>query len=292
MGGVGATELPRIGTFHMGVLDDIKNKLGFAGDQRDDQYDDGYYDEAGYDDDFGDGGGYGQDYDDSYGDYGSSSRRSGYSSTHNEGSGPRLVSIDDVRARTQIPESLNRDPLPARQPSSVQSAYAPTSAPRSFQSGTFRKVERASDYMRSTDTSDIAPQHTRSSGYDAALDSTSSFTSSSASVSGPPARSYDPYDAYSGAGVTSHNPSRSLTVLKPISYAEVEKIAKSLKAGDVVVLGLVNTQDHLAKRILDFAFGVSSALDASVECIADKVFVVNRGRALSEEEMREVRMKV
>ena len=45
-------------------------------------------------------------------------------------------------------------------------------------------------------------------------------------------------------------------------------MAKILKAGDVVVLALRNTPDQLAKRILDFSFGVSSALDARVEAVA------------------------
>lgn len=64
----------------------------------------------------------------------------------------------------------------------------------------------------------------------------------------------------------------------------MERVAKQLKAGDAVVLALRNTPDNLAKRILDFSFGVASALDARVECIADKVFAVTRGPHLSEVE--------
>ena len=78
-------------------------------------------------------------------------------------------------------------------------------------------------------------------------------------------------------------------MLKPSSYGEVERVAKIVKAGDVVVLSLRNTPDHLAKRILDISFGVSSALDASVECIADKVFVILRGNALSADELTALR---
>lgn len=78
-------------------------------------------------------------------------------------------------------------------------------------------------------------------------------------------------------------------MLKPASYAEVERIAKALKAGDVVVLALRNTPDNLSKRILDFSFGVSSALDASVDCVADKVFVISRGAALTDAERMSLR---
>ena len=96
--------------------------------------------------------------------------------------------------------------------------------------------------------------------------------------------SFDPYEAYAGSGTPAHNPSRAISVLKPASYGEVERVAKILKAGDVVVLALRNTPDQLAKRILDFSFGVSSALDARVEAVADKVFAITRGAALTEAE--------
>ena len=86
-----------------------------------------------------------------------------------------------------------------------------------------------------------------------------------------------------------HSPTRALTVLKPASYGEVERIAKALKAGDAVVLALRNTPDNLSKRILDFSFGVSSALDASVDCVADKVFVISRGAPLTDAERMSLR---
>ena len=49
-------------------------------------------------------------------------------------------------------------------------------------------------------------------------------------------------------------------------------------------LNCAATPDALAKRILDFSFGVSSALDARVEAVADKVFAITRGAALTEAE--------
>jgi cell division inhibitor SepF len=73
-------------------------------------------------------------------------------------------------------------------------------------------------------------------------------------------------------------------VILPASYGDVESVAHALKAGDVVVLGLKQTPGDLAKRVLDFSFGVASALDASVDCVADKVFVVCRGNGLSDGE--------
>lgn len=284
--------LPKIGKSDRGVLDGIKSRLGFSGSQAVDDYDEGYYEdsEMGYEDygaDYGPNG-YSEEYqDDSYGRYApASTGNSSYEDSRNGQSGPRLVSIDDVRARTQVPDSLNRNPLPERRTAPAQNASK--QGYRSSYNRPSRTIEHAADYMLSTDIDTNPIEHQpRSTGYDSLFSSTStssSASSSNASGAQGAARSYDPYETYAGSGPTSHNPSRSLSVLKPASYDEVERIAKIVKAGDVVVLSLKNTPENLVKRILDFSFGVSSALDASVECIADKVFVIIRGRELNEEE--------
>ena len=96
--------------------------------------------------------------------------------------------------------------------------------------------------------------------------------------------SYDPQSAYAQAQGARYVAKRSCTVLKPASYGEVERIARALKGGDAVILALRNTPDSLSKRILDFSFGVSSALDAGVECIGDKVFAITKGDALTDAE--------
>ncbi len=292
------------------MLDGIKNKLGFAKDDDYDEYYDNYDD---YSDDYDDSAaqdGGDADQDDSYSSYapvttrtaGTNRQRrtsyraaaaSSFDAQRGAESHPRLVSMDDVRASTQVPDRLNRDPLPPR---------------RSYSSGfaTRNVVGHANDYARSGSESDLgygAPAEdvpaasdstsaSRSPGLDS-LFSESSVPAKPASAVGvgvrPAAssgssRSYDPYDAYEGAGASAHKPTRELRVLTPVSYGEVEEVARCLKAGDAVVLSLRNTQNQLAKRILDFAFGVASALDGSVDCAADKVFVITRGKGLSEQE--------
>lgn len=278
-------ELPKIGSGG-GVFDGIKSKLGFASnDSYDDDYDESYYDDANYDDYEDD---YEEGYDSGYAESDSYSRTT--TAGRSAGGSPRLVSIDDVRSRTQIPDSLNRDPLPERRVSSAQSGSSYSSG-SGYRSSYSRKVEHAADYMLSTDSSD-APAQTvasRSSGYDSLFSSTTPEQTARTTTSSTGSRAYDPYEAYAGSGISSHNPSRALSVLKPMSYGEVERIAKTIKAGDVVILSLRNTPDQLSKRILDFSFGVSSALDASVECISDKVFAIASGRSLSEEEKTSLR---
>lgn len=313
-----------------GMLDGIKSKLGFADQGAAADYGDEYYDDYGdeYGSDYGDGpygdlGDYGDSYDNgaagAYQPYAPVSTRParGARPSRTEASSPKLVSIDDVRARTQVPESLTRDPLPPRRVSSagssastlssssyrsdrtmVDSSY-PAPAPSSPAATAAAREQR----LRSEGLSSLFTPTTPAAGTEAApLGSAGSPTAGadgfgaggagSATVATATANpsafqaagSFDPYEAYSGGGGAAHVPSRSLSVLKPASYGEAERVAKILKAGDAVVLSLRNTPDQLAKRILDFSFGVSSALDASVECIADKVFALTRGAALSDAE--------
>ena len=77
---------------------------------------------------------------------------------------------------------------------------------------------------------------------------------------------------------------RVMTVIKPESYDEAERIVKILKAGDVAVLSLRNTDPDLGKRILDFSFGVACALDARVEYVSAQVYALSRGVGLTDGE--------
>lgn len=302
-------ELPKIKKSEHGMLDGIKSKLGFADANK--GYDD--YDERfdEYGDDFGDYGDYGEygaDYapaDDYSADDAPGSRydpyapvttrpaRAAHARSSARGAGvtpPKLVSIDDVRAHTQVPESLTRDPLPPRRVTSpgslrertmVDAAMpAPANTPNARASAASARERSESLNSLFTSTTDTAGSSSTTTA--TAFAGTSTSGSSSAS-------SFDPFDTFTGAGAAKHEPSRSLTVLKPASYGEVERVAKALKAGDAVVLALRNTPDNLAKRILDFSFGVSSALDASVDCVADKVFVITRGAGLTEVERMNLR---
>ncbi|MEF9925934.1 MAG: cell division protein SepF, partial [Raoultibacter sp.] len=132
--------------------------------------------------------------------------------------------------------------------------------------------------------------HARSAGYESLFGQSAPAEASAPSAgSAATTASFDPYQAYEGSGVPVYNPQRSLRVIKPVSYDEVQDVAKTLKAGDVVVLQLHNTPSQLSKRILDFAFGVSSALEASVDCVADKVFVITRGKEISPDERTKLR---
>lgn len=320
-------ELPKLKS-EKGVFDGLKSKLGFADGNGRGGAQDAYYDEYAddYGDEYGDGydefAEYGPDYDATYTgtrydapdavttraprtssrtSRTSASRSSSTSSSSSQDKGfPRLVSIDDVRAHTRVPESLNRDPLPARHVTSASStttrrrgertvvdATAPAPASPAYVAATAaaREAEKSrSEGLESLFSSTATAAAEASQGAHAAPSASSASSSQSHG-------SYDPYEAYSGTGSAAHNPSRSLSVLMPSAYGDVERVAKVLKAGDAVVLSLRQTPDDLSKRVLDFSFGVASALDARVECIADKVFALTRETSLTDAERTALRSK-
>ncbi len=144
----------------------------------------------------------------------------------------------------------------------------------------------ASDASTSS-TSSTATSVTSATGTASAASTTDTTSTVDAAntVSATKATSgFDPYEAYSGVGRPAHSPTRSLSVLMPTEYGDVERVAKILKAGDVVLLSLKEAPDGLSKRVLDFSFGVASALDARVECVADKVFAITRDTSLTDAE--------
>lgn len=265
----------------MAFLDDIKDRLGFGKtDDDDDAEDYGEFDEELYGQDFDP---YAEDFDEHGSDAGSEGGYSAFApiTTRESGSGrrsrstsegrsrsshPALVSIDDVRNSTRVPESLNRDPLPPRRNDTGRES-----------------VGHANNYIISG-----APdkEETPAPGSTGAIPKPASQVGMGTHPAGG---SYDPYQAYEAGYSSSHRPTRSISVISPTAYGEVENVARMLRAGDAVVLSLRNTPNQLSKRILDFSFGVASALDATVDCIADKVFAITRISNLTEDELARLR---
>jgi len=271
------------------MFNGLKSRLGFS--REEDSYQDDYDDFEEYDDFDQDGynaadnreyAGYGSDYKGgdtatSTGGYQPattrSSRSSGYTSRSSRfgrpDSTPELVTIDDVKARTPLPDTYGRD------------SYDSTTGTRSTYRASGRELidntgpaESSPAYNAAMSNRANRANQTRSEGLDSLFEPTSGSAS------------YDPYEAYSGATTASYKTQRGLTVVRPTSYNDVERVSRALKAGDVVVLAMRATPDDLSKRVLDFSFGVASALDASVECPAAKVFAIARGNGLTESEKR------
>jgi cell division inhibitor SepF len=94
---------------------------------------------------------------------------------------------------------------------------------------------------------------------------------------------------------------RSTTVLKPVgtrgngdvrvhlvvpkSFNDAQQIADKFKDGIPVILNLQGSETDLAKRLIDFASGLTYALDGGMQRIADKVFMLTpRNVEISAEE--------
>lgn len=271
----------------MAFLDSIKDRLGF-GEAEEEEFDEELYGEDfdSYTDNYNEHESYDEDdYKDDASEHSSfvpastreGSRRERSGSSRARRGAPNLVSIEDVRNSTRIPDSLNRDPLPPRRTSSFGR----------------NSVGHASDFALSGSESSSGygrPDGSRSGSYYGTEGNTATKPVSDTGAATQPASSgYDPYRVYEAGSATSHRPTRSVSVISPVAYSEVENVARMLRAGDAVVLSLRNTPSQLSKRILDFSFGVASALDATVDCVSDKVFAITRVYGLDNDEMTRLR---
>jgi cell division inhibitor SepF len=71
----------------------------------------------------------------------------------------------------------------------------------------------------------------------------------------------------------------------PKSFNDAQQVADRFKDEIPVVLNLQGTENDLAKRLIDFASGLTYALDGGMQRIADKVFMLTpRNVQLSAEE--------
>jgi cell division inhibitor SepF len=71
----------------------------------------------------------------------------------------------------------------------------------------------------------------------------------------------------------------------PKSFNDAQQVADRFKDGVPVILNLQNSEAELSKRLIDFASGLTYALDGGMQRIADKVFMLTpRNVEISAEE--------
>jgi cell division inhibitor SepF len=71
----------------------------------------------------------------------------------------------------------------------------------------------------------------------------------------------------SGAGLRVH-------LVLPRSFNDAQQIADKFKEAIPVILNLQSSDQELSKRLIDFASGLTYALDGGMQRIADKVFLL------------------
>lgn len=69
-------------------------------------------------------------------------------------------------------------------------------------------------------------------------------------------------------------PQVKIHTVEPRTYAEAQAIADKFKAGQPVILNLSVTDPDLAKRLIDFASGLTYGLDGGVQKVSDRVFML------------------
>ena len=63
-------------------------------------------------------------------------------------------------------------------------------------------------------------------------------------------------------------------IVEPKSFTEVQAIADKFKKGTPVIMNMSLTSPDLAKRLLDFASGLTYGLDGGLQKVSDKVFML------------------
>lgn len=311
-------DFPRPSKSPSDLIGGLKDRFGFGGGQagRDgyDQYADEPYDDYEQYAPAYEAGGAVEPYDpDTYGDpydrleYTSrptSGRASSSRSSASRALSPQLVDAHDIRATTSVYG------VSAVAADAGASSFEPASSRRGSETQPIASAE-GFDVPRSTYHDFVSPYQGRSertSSSSAGLDSLFEPTTVSAGTSGTPAASsgaassaqagassfVQPVSsaAGTGTGVFDHASVRSISVVRPLSYNDVSTIAASVRAGAIVVLHLRSVDEALMKRVLDFSFGVASALDAKVDHVSDRVFTIVRGQALTDEERTRVYQEV
>lgn len=278
-------DFPRPSMSASELFGDLKDKLGFGGgrsDRRDDYYDDPYYDD--YADPEPAQGSYDSGYDpDTYGDpydrleY--TTRSTGSSrpvgSRSSRFSSAQLVSSGDIRATTS---AYGVSDVAAKPTMELPSVSHRTEAE---EKESVSKIAEDFSIPASSYTDFVSPYKQSSSASASSSAGLDSLFTPSASSSNSVSGLSDDANAGSARGTSL---AREIVVLKPTSYEDVSSIAQSVRAGKIVVLYLRQTDPALSKRVLDFSFGVASALNAQVDCLAEKTFAVFQGKELTLEE--------
>lgn len=265
--------------FSSGVLDGIKTRFGKTQDAPD------AYDYTEDFDEFADYGEYAYD-EDRDGSYkSSSSQHDGYAAvtTRAAGSGrngsyPDLVSISDVRRFTSASDS-SAGASTVTQTANGRTLIGNTGPAPSSPAATLGAAAEAADASSSAQFKVVAATPK------AVVDPVQAQPSASAATASVPSASAQGIPK-AQVSVPTYSASRSCVVVRPKTYADAEKVAKTLREGNLVVLCLDQTSDQLTKRILDFSFGAAAALGASVDCLKEKKFVLAVGPGLDDQERR------
>jgi cell division inhibitor SepF len=96
-----------------------------------------------------------------------------------------------------------------------------------------------------------------------------------------PARGYEPAphaaeaEVYDDYDVAYEQPTQRITTLHPRTYNEAKTIGLQFRGGTPVIMNLSEMDDSDAKRLVDFAAGLTFGLHGSIERVTPKVFLLS-----------------
>lgn len=70
-------------------------------------------------------------------------------------------------------------------------------------------------------------------------------------------------------------PQVKMHIVEPKSFSEAQAIADKFKQGTPIIMNLSSAQADVAKRLLDFASGLTYGLDGGLQKVSDKVFMLS-----------------
>ena len=76
------------------------------------------------------------------------------------------------------------------------------------------------------------------------------------------------------ASVTNVTPQMKMHIAEPKSFSDAQSIADRFRQGTPVILNLTSTKADLAKRLLDFASGLTYGLGGGLQKVSEKVFML------------------
>lgn len=82
-------------------------------------------------------------------------------------------------------------------------------------------------------------------------------------------------DGYAGGYPEEFRPSYQITSLHPRSYNEARTIGEHFRKNTPVIMNLSEMDDSDAKRLVDFAAGLTFGLHGSIERVTPKVFLLS-----------------
>jgi len=142
---------------------------------------------------------------------------------------------------------------------------------------TDEELQRA--YAERPNVRRLAPRRTRREDFDDWTDPEEAATARTSVLRPPPQRPVPQRQAEprrlrgveslptAGANVKVH-------LVLPRSFNDAQQIADRFKEGVPVILNLQGSDQELSKRLIDFASGLTYALDGGMQRVADKVFLL------------------